>query len=115
MRLRLCLVQKPFIGVAVASSLPPFFRHTGLVLEMGFFKEVCLPAVKFLLKPSPLFRTSHRAFVELVTYCMSVPRAGKKDRQFLNLPPFSLKTQVQPSVRLSVPHFRASTLREATF
>lgn len=85
-RLRLCLGQSHSSGLRwpAASLLFPTYR-------LGFQEMVSLrksvSAVKCLLKPSPLFHTSHRAFVELVTYCMSVPRAGK--RQAAPQPPYT--------------------------
>ncbi|KAM7331634.1 hypothetical protein ACRRTK_008342 [Alexandromys fortis] len=55
--------------------------------KMALSKEVCLPAVKCPFKPFFFLHISHRVFVELVTYCMSVPRAGEESRQRLNPPP----------------------------
>lgn len=72
---------------------------------MALSKEVCLPAVKCPFKPFSLFffiHISHRVFVELVTYYMSVPRAGEESRQRLNLPPLSPSPEISGVTKCQV-------------
>lgn len=77
------------------NSLCSFVRCTGLLLESwGSLRELSL-CCKMPFKTFFLFHTSHRAFVELVTYCMPVPRARKRDRQPLSLALGSLRATLQ--------------------